>query len=272
MLVAASLLEGSQRLSVTAATHPLMTAATIAFALGLVAIVAAVILGRRARSRSIDIECPACRSSIQVKHSMSLLGFRHFTCPECDRRTMLPLLRSYAIAYTCWLVTCILAYSSFIARDELPPFLGVLFLGVVAFALAENALLVAGLRRARASPSDRPRRTHRVHVGRAFLEARQDGPRERQLEEELTQLFRGETSIGRAYLCRIADRRPDGAGVVLCIPGPEDQPLESMASRVCERIFGDGQIMDTLFLSETEEGRVRSVCKPFYDVERMAQS
>ena len=104
--------------------------------------------------------------------------------------------------------------------------------------------------------------------------AEQDGPPERELKASLIEELRGASAISRAYLARVGYQPVGRAGVALCLAGARrDDP--ALVKRIGERfaaIFGQGNVLDIVFLSAEQEAEVARVCGAFYPPDRQAQA
>jgi hypothetical protein len=96
----------------------------------------------------------------------------------------------------------------------------------------------------------------------------QDGPVERELKAELSELFGKNRAIQAAYL-ELADYQ-DGTepNVVLCLRSDRDRSHDSQVvgqiERIFEEMFSFTEHLDVSFIDASTEIRLQQVCKPFY--------
>ncbi len=94
----------------------------------------------------------------------------------------------------------------------------------------------------------------------------QDGPNEGLLKDKLSQLFRQDRSIERAYL--VMARLQDNSGVVLGLAtrfGPEARIVKNVQSAFAS-VCNTKEHLDVLFLTAEQEAQLTEVCKPFFRV------
>lgn len=120
---------------------------------------------------------------------------------------------------------------------------------------------------------------YKLSIGRDFrtlprreitFSCEQDGPPERQLKAELTELFARHETIERAYLVRGLSKGSGAVGVYLCIKSKNlrNHTIVRQTADVFGRIFSAEQSLDILFLTNEEEHRVRKVCSAFFETGR----
>jgi hypothetical protein len=92
----------------------------------------------------------------------------------------------------------------------------------------------------------------------------QDGAPERLLKARLAELFMHEKAVQRAYLAQI--RAGEQAGVALCIKAisGQERSLAQKVGAIFAAIFGAHEHLDILFLSDTQETSLKSVCSSFF--------
>jgi hypothetical protein len=111
-----------------------------------------------------------------------------------------------------------------------------------------------------------PRDAVTIHVSSLRFIREQDGKPERILKSRLTECFKKRSDVQRAYLAQIISG--DLSGVALCLKtqhGP-DETLVREIGAVFAGIFVRQEHLDVMFLSETQESALTSVCAPFYVV------
>jgi SseB protein C-terminal domain len=98
----------------------------------------------------------------------------------------------------------------------------------------------------------------------------QDGPPERELKDQLADLFISNSNVLRAYLVCVAYKNKPGASVALCIRSKlsPDPDLVRQVGKAFEAMFGRNEHLDMLFLTETLEVRLAKCCRPFFEPER----
>ena len=97
----------------------------------------------------------------------------------------------------------------------------------------------------------------------SFLQE-QDGPPERLLKEKLTEIFRKNRAVERAYLT--IGRLGEETGVVLGLAtrfGPEEKIVASVQT-VFASVFNSDEHLDILFLTAEQETELTQVCKPSF--------
>ena len=91
------------------------------------------------------------------------------------------------------------------------------------------------------------------------------GAVEDDLKKSLEPVLRKYSDVSRAYLAIISNDGRKSWSVALCIaPNKEDQNLVREVGEVFHRMFGKGQFLDMLFLSDDAESELRKVCPAFY--------
>jgi hypothetical protein len=95
-----------------------------------------------------------------------------------------------------------------------------------------------------------------------------DGTPERQLKDELNQLFQSRTDPAKAYLAVVRyEDAPGPPGVALCVTGvalDERNGLVGQIGIVFARLFNIQQHLDILFPTPEEEVQLSKVCRPFF--------
>ena len=56
--------------------------------------------------------------------------------------------------------------------------------------------------------------------------------------------------------------------MLLCLVAPEDPAIVAVVGEEFRRIFASSQHMDTLFLTDEQEGEVAKVARPFFNASR----
>src|SRR5882724_5958138 len=98
----------------------------------------------------------------------------------------------------------------------------------------------------------------------AFI-GEQDGPVERQLKEQLAQLFDHHPGVTQAFLARATI---DGQAVVILglrADGVDEASLAGQVGAVFASIFNARQHLDVIFLSEVRLADASRVCRAFYN-------
>jgi hypothetical protein len=92
-----------------------------------------------------------------------------------------------------------------------------------------------------------------------------DGEPERILKGRLIEAFRQRADVQRAYLAHIINS--DQSGVALCLKTEQNRPdlnLIKEVGSIFAAQFARQMHLDILFLNESQESALRSVCVPFY--------
>jgi hypothetical protein len=113
-------------------------------------------------------------------------------------------------------------------------------------------------------PSTKESRTIRAPDVRFLRE--QDGSSERLLKSRLVGPFKQRVDVQRAYLAQISSG--DQSGVALCLRtrhGPDPNLVREIGA-IFATIFVRQEHLDILFLNDSQESALRSVCTPFYAV------
>ena len=104
--------------------------------------------------------------------------------------------------------------------------------------------------------------------------AEQVGEREDELKTALVRrwLEQGDGRPLRAYLIRVTYGRGRETGFALCIASEKDMEnsLVESAAAAFHGTVGRRESLDTFFVDEREERRLRKVCCPFFSLERLA--
>lgn len=97
----------------------------------------------------------------------------------------------------------------------------------------------------------------------------QDGPTERILKTALVELFTRDRTVSRAYLVRV-DFGKNEVGVLLALRTnavpDEEMEIVKKVGAVFGGIFNSREHLDTIFLNDLDEDRLRVVCPPFFDI------
>jgi hypothetical protein len=98
----------------------------------------------------------------------------------------------------------------------------------------------------------------------------QDGPPERELKNQLTELFISDSNVLRAYLVCVAYKDTPGVSVALCIRSKwsENPDLVQQVEHTFRSMFGDREHLDIMFIEEELEARLTKCCGPFFETER----
>jgi SseB protein C-terminal domain len=93
----------------------------------------------------------------------------------------------------------------------------------------------------------------------------QDGPPERELKSELSQVLANAQTVQKAYLARVLYVSSKQASVALCLcdSEPSRNVVESCA-QMFHKLFGPTQALDILFLKSTQQSEISEVCRPFF--------
>ena len=94
----------------------------------------------------------------------------------------------------------------------------------------------------------------------------QDGPPERELKDQIIELFRGQPTVQRAYLARTDYGDTRGVNVALCVKSSagEDMSLVSGVTAIFGEMFGSHEHLDVLFIRDDQEQQLLGLCRPFY--------
>lgn len=102
----------------------------------------------------------------------------------------------------------------------------------------------------------------------------QDGSPERELKEQLANLFDGANWVTRAYLARVLlDGEKSPGSVALCVrgqPGPS-RAFAEQVGKIFGPLFGRHECLEILRLRPEEEAELVKVCKPFWPIRRAGQ-
>ena len=95
----------------------------------------------------------------------------------------------------------------------------------------------------------------------------QAGPVEDELKEKFCAVFSATPTVKSAYLARVSYGEPTGYSVSLCIRSTlgVDERLQHRLGEIFTSSFRKDQHLDTLFLREDQEARLKKVCKAFYE-------
>jgi hypothetical protein len=110
------------------------------------------------------------------------------------------------------------------------------------------------------------RHTEELNVPVVTFVGEQDGPPERMLKAELSELFEVRKNLQKAYLARV---RYGDAGVIsicLCLAvtnGAKKSLVKAIHSLFAEH-FNRAVHLDILFLKPKQENQLDALCKPFY--------
>ena len=112
-----------------------------------------------------------------------------------------------------------------------------------------------------------PEKLEKLQVQTIRFIGEQDGPIEKILKSKLTDLFRGDEIITKAYLAKV--NYGDGAGdsVVLGLraeSGPDEDIVKKVIA-IFSSIFNSKDHLDIVFLSKSQEAELVKVCASFYE-------
>jgi hypothetical protein len=108
-------------------------------------------------------------------------------------------------------------------------------------------------------------KTEQVNVPKLRFLGEQDGAPERLLKQKLSDLFRRDCRVRRAYLTRVRLGESTKTSVLLAVrtESDADKNLVDGAAGVFAAIFSADESLDILFLNEGQEITLRRVCMPF---------
>jgi SseB protein C-terminal domain len=95
----------------------------------------------------------------------------------------------------------------------------------------------------------------------------QDGPIERALKAELTELFNNLKTIELAYLAIATYEGDVESTVVLCLrsaSNTDDPEIVAKIGGIFHKMFSEPEGLDVFFLDEESEHELMRVCSPFY--------
>jgi hypothetical protein len=117
------------------------------------------------------------------------------------------------------------------------------------------------------SPTEPPKSIQRIQIDNISYIGEQDGPYERRLKEQLVEIFKSNFNIQRVYLARVKSDSESGFGVVLALRTTvtEKKQLVDKIGEVFALIFSATDYLDTIFIDDREEMKVKNVCSPFYN-------
>jgi SseB protein C-terminal domain len=116
------------------------------------------------------------------------------------------------------------------------------------------------------SPFSSKRRTQGIDVPVLTFIGEQDGPPERLLKGELSELFSGHKNVLAAYLTRVHYADPTNVSVCLCLSATNgvDEPLVEAVHTLFARRFNREVCLDIIFLRSSQKVELDAVCRPFY--------
>ena len=116
-------------------------------------------------------------------------------------------------------------------------------------------------------------RVEKIHVSELRFLCEQDGSPERELKSCLIQLFQDEGKIRKAYLARVAFDDSGTSAVVLCLCADSPSPtVVAKVDQIFGSMFGRGEHLDILFLSDEQEVELAKCCKPFHCADHSSQA
>lgn len=94
----------------------------------------------------------------------------------------------------------------------------------------------------------------------------QDGDAERALKAKLSELFKREKNVKKAYLARVSYDASKEYPVALCLhrAGGPNEALVRGVSSVFSSLFGAHEHLDVIFLEGDQDTQLSAVCKPFF--------
>lgn len=94
----------------------------------------------------------------------------------------------------------------------------------------------------------------------------QDGETEREFKREISSFFERQKNLVRAYLAQIKYESQEGFSVALFLKSSHNdtQHLLDGVGKIFKEMFGRGEHLDIIFLSEEKELILRAICCPFY--------
>jgi hypothetical protein len=101
----------------------------------------------------------------------------------------------------------------------------------------------------------------------------QDGKIERELKSRLITFLSNTPGAIRAYLARVDYGDPQAYNVALCLRclHGQDKTLLADIGQIFASLFGRDVHLDILFLHDTNENELSTVCKPFYSASSVHQ-
>ena len=99
-----------------------------------------------------------------------------------------------------------------------------------------------------------------------YFVGEQDGRSERLLKDKLTDFFRRDESVNKAYLAKVNFAEDKNASVVLGLQtqfGP-DKGMVAKIGAIFALVFNAEEHLDILFLTDSQEIELTKVCRPFF--------
>ena len=109
-----------------------------------------------------------------------------------------------------------------------------------------------------------PRHPQEIRVSQVQFLGEQDGCPEGLLKKQLTEFFRRDRSVHRAYLAKVS---LEGQGsVALCLKTQfgADRGLAEKIAGIFGMIFNAHEHLDIIFLSDEQESELAKVCSAFF--------
>ena len=110
------------------------------------------------------------------------------------------------------------------------------------------------------------RKAQEIRVPKVRFLGEQDGPSERTLKDKLTEFFRDENSVAKAYLVRADLGDEQGISVVLALVAePRFEPhLVRGVGAIFGTQFNSKAHLDVMFLSQGQQSELEESCQAFF--------
>jgi type III secretion system (T3SS) SseB-like protein len=113
-------------------------------------------------------------------------------------------------------------------------------------------------------PNPSPKEPREIHVTNVQFLREQDGKPEQLLKSRLIESFNRHGDVRRAYLAQVSSGRQPNVALCLKTAHGPDQNLVREIGAIFAAIFVRQEHLDILFLSDTQESALTSVCAPFF--------
>jgi hypothetical protein len=113
-----------------------------------------------------------------------------------------------------------------------------------------------------------PRKPEEIRVKQVRFLSEQDGPSERLLKDKLSNFFRRDKSVAKAYLVRVdlGDGKPTGVVLGLRTQFGPDKGMAEKVGAIFASVFNAKEHLDIAFLTDDLEAQLIKTCRPFFEL------
>jgi hypothetical protein len=107
---------------------------------------------------------------------------------------------------------------------------------------------------------------HQQKSGNVYFIGQQDGLIEIEFTSQVSVFLEDSGTRATAYLCRLHYGTPDQVSVAVCIASPDGEQMGVVngISSIFQKMFGQHEHLDIIFVDNDQQSSISDVCEPFY--------